>query len=79
MAEELEGVWHFLSLTEDEKENVLADHEHNDRGCNQKWLIGKLLTRRPFNKDAMLSMFKVVWRISKEAEVFCIGFKSISL
>ena len=32
-------------------------------------MVGKLLTNRPFNKDAMLGTLKVVWRISKEAVV----------
>ena len=71
MAEELEGIWRFLNLTEEEKDNVVTVQEQNDQqyGDYQKWLIGKLYTRRPFNKEAMLGTLMVVWRISKVAEV----------
>ncbi|XVF33823.1 hypothetical protein REPUB_Repub18cG0004200 [Reevesia pubescens] len=29
-------------------------------------MVGKLLTNRPFNKEATLSTFRVVWRLAKE-------------
>ena len=46
-----------MNLTKDEKESVVTE------------LVGKLLTRRPFNKEAMLGTFRVVWKISKDVEV----------
>ena len=72
MAEDLEGIWRLLNLTEDEQDSVVVDDKLK-RGTqvdDQRWLVGKLLTRRPFNKDAMLRTFKVVWKISKEVEVY---------
>ena len=71
MAEDLEGIWRLLNLTEDEQDSVVADDklEGGTQIDDQRWLVGKLLTRRSFNKDAMLGTFRVVWKISKEAEV----------
>ena len=37
-------------------------------------MVGKLLTNRPFNIDVMLGTLRVVWKISKDAEVTVIDF-----
>ena len=35
----------------------------------RNWMVRKLLTNRTFNKDAMLNMLKMVWKISIDAVV----------
>ena len=71
MADELEGVWKFLKLTEDEKEQVETDgvKTNSDQGEEEKWLVAKLLTKRSFNKEAMIGTMRIVWRLSKDPEV----------
>ncbi|XVE62492.1 hypothetical protein DITRI_Ditri06bG0122100 [Diplodiscus trichospermus] len=71
MAEELKGVWRMLTLTEEERDQVDIDGLRAEDGITEKkpWLVGRLITRRPFNKEAMLGMMRAIWRISKEAEV----------
>ena len=71
MDTELEGIWNGFRLTEEEMETVETRCEQNMENLEngKTWLVGKLLTQRPFNKDAMLGTLKVVLRISKEAVV----------
>ncbi|XVF64217.1 hypothetical protein PTKIN_Ptkin09bG0150700 [Pterospermum kingtungense] len=71
MAKELEGVWHLLSITKEEKDaiEVVGLQSSSDLAVEKSWVMGRLLTRRPFNEDAMISTFKVVWRVAKELEI----------
>ncbi|XVF26585.1 hypothetical protein REPUB_Repub14bG0030400 [Reevesia pubescens] len=68
MAEDLERCWSKLTLTEEEKDNVVFDGEPQgqDPIVGEAWLVGKLLTTRSFNKEAMVSTFRVVWRLVKD-------------
>ena len=56
MAEELEEIWRHLTLMEEERDYVETDkaHEREEADVGQHWLVGKLLTNRSFNKEAML-------------------------
>ena len=67
----LEGIWSSLKLTEDEKEMVVTDNDNDNSGKKEgrSSLVGKLLTQRPFNKDAMIGTLKVVWKVSKKVVV----------
>ena len=71
MEAELEDIWRALKLTKEEKEKIetVEDQEAGDMEEGKAWLVGKLLTTRSFNKKAMLSTLKVVWKISRNAEV----------
>ena len=63
-AEELVGVWRELTLTKEEMDCVEVEGVQgvNDAQQGKKWIVGKLLTTRSLNKDAMLSILRVVWR-----------------
>ena len=70
MAEDLDEIWKSLTLTEEEKdqvdtEGVLTTGNLTEEG---NWLMAKLITRRSFNKKALLSTMKIIWRLSKDAE-----------
>ena len=71
MDTKLEGIWSLLKLTEEEKEMIATDSGEGTEGQDEgkSWMVGKLLTNRPFNKEAMLGTLKVVWRNSKEATI----------
>ena len=58
-------------MIEEEKETTETRCEQNTGNLDdgKTWLVGKLLTQKPFNKEAMMGTLKVVWRISKEAVV----------
>ena len=62
MAEELKGIWRLLTITEEEKDNVKTEglHGNEDLTAKKSWLVGKLLTNRPFNKDAMLGTLEII-------------------
>ncbi|XVE77543.1 hypothetical protein DITRI_Ditri13aG0071600 [Diplodiscus trichospermus] len=70
MAEELEGVWSMLTLTEEERDTANTEGLRVDGGLteNEPWLVSLLITRRPFNRDAMLGMMRTVWRILKKKD-----------
>ena len=71
MEDALEDVWRSLKLTEEERDCIGTDGFQGvtkDRE-EQRWLVAKLLTRRPFNKDALLGTMSVIWRLSKDAKV----------
>ena len=56
MAEELEGAWRTLKLIENLKDTIETEdiQGRNEPVEGQAWLVGKLLSNRLFNKDAML-------------------------
>ncbi|XVF40618.1 hypothetical protein PTKIN_Ptkin01aG0128600 [Pterospermum kingtungense] len=57
MVKELIGMWRLLRLTEDEKDNIeRADLQNNhDVSGERSWLVTKLFTNRPFNREALLN------------------------
>ena len=71
MAEEPEGMWRNLKLTDEERDCVETEDIRgiDDATMGPNWLIGKLITKRQFNKKAILGTLSVVWRLSKEAVV----------
>ena len=71
MEEDLKDVWRSLKLTEKERDCIGTGgfHGANEDIVKQKWLVAKLLTQRPFNKDALLATMRVIWRLSKDAEM----------
>ena len=60
MEKGIEDLWKHLSLTEDEEVCVVVDGNDGVQRFveEQFWMVGKLLTMRPFNKQAMMSMLK---------------------
>lgn len=60
-----------LDLMEEEKDTVVTDDVSAvvDSSVHLKWMVGKLITKRPFQKDSMVTMFKNVWRLSRLVEV----------
>ena len=70
MMEEI-GVWRLIKLTEEKKDCIGVDclQEACDDKEERNWLVSKLLTQRPFNKDALLGTMRIIWRLSRDAEV----------
>ncbi|XVF56348.1 hypothetical protein PTKIN_Ptkin06aG0112500 [Pterospermum kingtungense] len=70
MAEELDNIWKFQRLTEEEKDintnNSLEEEVIEERRI---WLVGKLLTKCPFNKEAMMRTMKAIWKLRREEEI----------
>ncbi|XVF53919.1 hypothetical protein PTKIN_Ptkin05aG0138500 [Pterospermum kingtungense] len=71
MVEELEGAWNFLKLIEGERDTVETNGLKIQSNSNKErcWLMARLLTGRPFNKEAMIGTFRVVWRLAKKFDV----------
>ncbi|XVF40683.1 hypothetical protein PTKIN_Ptkin01aG0134300 [Pterospermum kingtungense] len=71
MAKELAGIWHLLTITDEERDTVEVGGvwDSVDRPEEKSWLMAKLLTNRPFNKDAMLNTFRVVWSLARDFKV----------
>ncbi|XP_022743890.1 uncharacterized protein LOC111294791 [Durio zibethinus] len=61
MADDLDNMWKYQSFTEEELDRVQPDVSILDETTanKEKWMVGKLLTFRSFNKDAMISTLKV--------------------
>ena len=77
MTKDLEEIWKSLTLIEEEKDHV--DTEGALTKGNQaeegNWLMAKLITRRSFNKKALMSTMKIIWRLSKDAEALVLDEK----
>ena len=58
-------------LTEDERDYIRIEglQEVTEVREEHNWLVAKLLTQRSFNKEALLGTIRVVWKLSKDAEV----------
>uniref|UniRef100_A0A803MD70 DUF4283 domain-containing protein n=1 Tax=Chenopodium quinoa TaxID=63459 RepID=A0A803MD70_CHEQI len=68
MAEELVKDWEKLKLTEEEN-TVLRDNNGDGEDENaqtrlQLYLVGKMLTKKPYNIEAMKRVLKKLWRLS---------------
>ena len=68
MAEDLVAWWRELTFIEKEKDCVVIEgvHDTNDALQEKKWIMDKVMTSRSFNKEAMMSMLRIVWRLSME-------------
>lgn len=55
--DELEGAWSFLTLTEEERDTVVTTSlsADSDPSVQAKWMVGKLITKRLFQKDSMMT------------------------
>ncbi|XVF64737.1 hypothetical protein PTKIN_Ptkin09bG0191200 [Pterospermum kingtungense] len=73
-AKELDELWHVLKLTEDEEDSIktTGDTEENTNTDGKHWLVGKLLTTRPFNKDTMIGTMKVIWKLTRGVEIMAL-------
>ncbi|XVF88101.1 hypothetical protein PTKIN_Ptkin19aG0022900 [Pterospermum kingtungense] len=74
MVEELEGVWWLLKITYEEKDavEIVGLPSNADSSKEKGWVMRRLLIKRPFNKDALTSTFRMVWRVAKKLEVICL-------
>ncbi|KAK9283688.1 hypothetical protein L1049_011938 [Liquidambar formosana] len=75
MDEQWEALWNKLVLTEEEKEDIEATATVNGDGTKvgRFCLIGKLLTDKPFNIEAMKSTLRMVWRLVKGVAITEVG------
>ncbi|XVE99338.1 hypothetical protein REPUB_Repub03eG0189700 [Reevesia pubescens] len=71
MEGEITNLWKNLQLTEEEDNGVmLGGGLASDKDQEEtKWLVGKIFTSRPFNKDAMISTLKIIWSLAKPKEI----------
>ncbi|XVE83786.1 hypothetical protein DITRI_Ditri16bG0114700 [Diplodiscus trichospermus] len=60
MTDELDDLWKMLRLTEEEDDKIVeTDYaKENPKDEERNWLVGKLLTNKPFNKEAMMAILK---------------------
>ena len=65
MAESLESLWNKMSLTEAEQEGVIVDHEwvQETEAEGENCIIGRLLSSRGVNLDAMRNVFHKIWKL----------------
>ena len=68
MAAEFERLWAKLTLTEEEKDAERVTEEPV-QGSVKPCLVGTLLTKRPFNKEAIIATFKGIWKLAKDMHV----------
>ncbi|XP_027166132.1 uncharacterized protein LOC113766106 [Coffea eugenioides] len=75
MAEDLESMCQKLSLREDEEEVLLLPGAQDDDGTFQGDLciLGKLLTRKSFNGEAMMATMRKAWNPSNGLTHIAIG------
>lgn len=53
---------------------------NGDPATEAKWLVGKLITKRPFHAQSMFNLFKVIWRLSRSTmapNLFLFKFASV--
>ncbi|KAI7979780.1 Uncharacterized protein LOK49_Contig250G00003 [Camellia lanceoleosa] len=67
MVDSIEDLARRLVLTEEEESEVVVEegHLHSTEAKAGLCLVGKLLTMRPFNMDALRSTLTFVWKASK--------------
>ncbi|KAK9275815.1 hypothetical protein L1049_023086 [Liquidambar formosana] len=75
MGRDFEELWSRLVLTEDERHSI--DIQEEDVRTEKSWqecsLIGRLLTERRYNTEAMKHTLKLVWRPTKGVKILEIG------
>ena len=71
MEEDLEDMWKKLNLTEDEKEDIigLEEQQKDHRRVEDNWTVGKLLTNRSFNGEALMRTLKLVWKLAQAVDI----------
>ncbi|OMP03211.1 hypothetical protein CCACVL1_02505 [Corchorus capsularis] len=71
MADEVIGMWQNLKLMEDKHEDVIEDIPELDEAGNtiKPWLVGWLLTEKPFNKQGFMNTMKNIWRLVKAVTI----------
>ncbi|GMP86045.1 hypothetical protein CsSME_00038988 [Camellia sinensis var. sinensis] len=64
-----------LILTEDEEAAVVVEEVHTRPVVDRSWLclVGRLLTHRPFNTEALRTMLVSVWKPSKGMQFKVMG------
>ena len=75
MAEELEKLCQNLKLRDD-KEKVMpmpGENEAVDSTSHELCILGKLLTRKPFNSEAVMVTMKKAWNPSKGLTYIAVG------
>ena len=75
MNETLEDLWSKLTLTEDERIDVLVDKEWIDvpSEVSKNCLLRKILMRKLVNLEAMKTVFMKVWNMSSGLTIREVG------
>lgn len=70
MANENNNIWKTLEPTEEEESIIIADDPAEEDGNKESkyWLVGKLLTTKPFKDDDLTATMKLIWKTSREIE-----------
>ncbi|XVE92558.1 hypothetical protein REPUB_Repub01dG0108000 [Reevesia pubescens] len=71
MEDKLEGIWQNQKITDEKHDAIDSDAIQGDqtKGNVEASMVGKLFTNNPFNKDAMVSTFLIIWKLAKAVEV----------
>ncbi|OMO60899.1 hypothetical protein COLO4_33689 [Corchorus olitorius] len=71
MADEVIGMWKNLKLAEDELKDIIEDVPVSEAATNRArpWLVGRILTEKPFNKQGFMNTMKSIWRLVKEVTI----------
>ncbi|XWS21886.1 hypothetical protein CRYUN_Cryun30bG0094300 [Craigia yunnanensis] len=66
MTKALEEMWNKLTLTKEERDDIIVEQEWVDdvKEVNQNCALGKILMVKPMNIEAMRSVFIKIWRVS---------------
>ncbi|XWS23345.1 hypothetical protein CRYUN_Cryun28dG0005100 [Craigia yunnanensis] len=75
MLEGLAEMWNRFSLTEEEQSDVVIEKEwvedtiEKSKNC----LLGKMVTRKPVNIEAIKNVFMKLWKINKGMIIWEVG------
>lgn len=67
MVEELCDKRKALKLTEDDIIQADEKEVHNTE-ANRCWLVGKLLSKKPFSKESLMGTMKLIMKLSRGVE-----------
>ncbi|XVF29997.1 hypothetical protein REPUB_Repub16aG0019700 [Reevesia pubescens] len=64
-----------MLLTEEENDGIIVEDRDRDISETEshRWLIGKLFTKRIFNKEATIATMKIIWKLAKTVEIMVLG------
>ncbi|KAK3037839.1 hypothetical protein RJ639_031880 [Escallonia herrerae] len=65
MEEDLIGWWQKFSLAEEEHEGLNLEDDVSTEDLDEVCLVGKVLTNRSFNEEAMKKTARLLWRATK--------------
>lgn len=70
MADDQREPWIALQSAEDEESIIIEDDavEGENDEESRCWLVGKLLTAKPFKGDDLMATTKLIWKTSREIE-----------